>query len=170
MTGLDCARELAAFLAEKHKDYQLHDEKVKGNKLLTTYGFLPRPRNETEARRNFPYIVVRPLGTTDYETESLSGGVSCVDIRIYFSTYCEDVRTGFIEIYNLVESSRQQLLKNRTIDGKYRLNLTKDSPLRAEVLEEQPAPSVWLGFIEAQYELVNLVEEGTFDDIFSRTN
>lgn len=166
MTGLDCAEAVAVFLAEKHAGYKLHDEKVKDNELLTVCGFLPRPRSETEARRNFPYIVVRPLGTTDYETESLSGGVSYIDIRIYFSTYCEDAKNGFVEIYHLVEKSRQQLLKNRTLAGKYRLNLTKDTPLRTEVLEEQPAPSVWLGFIELQYEIMNLIEEGTFDDIF----
>ena len=42
MTSLDLAIAIADYLKEKNQYYFLSDEKYAGQKLLVTYGFLPK--------------------------------------------------------------------------------------------------------------------------------
>lgn len=142
--------ELAKFLKEANKEYHLSDEKVKDKKLIAVAGFLKRRENAKEMF--FPHIVPRLIKGDDTETGSN------VTVRIYFGTYCEDVNDGWRELFNLMEHSRQALLKQRTIANRFRLEL----PIHYEIYEDQPYPE-WFGFMDVKYTIAQPQEEFIYE-------
>lgn len=138
--------ELAAFLRKVNKDYRLTDEAVKENPLLVVPGYLKRRENAVETF--YPHIVPRLIKGDD----TTDGSVA--NVRVYFGTYAEDVNEGWRELYNLMEHSRQALLKQRTIVNRFRLKL----PVHWEMVEEQPYPA-WVGTMDLSYEIAQPQEE-----------
>lgn len=142
--------ELADFLKEANKTFVPSDERIKNNELNVMPGYLKRREKANE--KLFPYIVPRLIKGEDADDGS------AVTVRIYFATYCEDVLNAWRELYNLMEHSRQALLKQRTLANKFRLKL----PISYEMLEDQPYPE-WLGWMDVQYEIFQPQEEEFID-------
>lgn len=142
--------ELAKFLKTANKDYRLLDERVKDNELLVTPGFLKQRESASEIF--FPHIVPRFIKGAD----TVNG--STVTVRIYFGTYCEEVTNGWRELFNLMEHTRQALLKKRTIANKFRMEL----PINYEMPEDQPYPE-WVGYMDVIYTVAQPMEEIDYD-------
>lgn len=151
MTPVILLEELARYLKLANKDYRLTDEAVKNNPLTVVPGFLKRRENADE--QFFPHIVPRLIRGTDTDDGSTA------TVRIYFGTYCEDVADGWRELFNLMEHSRQALLKQRTIADKFRLLL----PIKYEMPEEQPYPE-WVGYMDVIYTIYQPQEEIIYDE------
>lgn len=137
---------LADFLRAANKDYRLEDEAAKDNPLLVVPGYLKR--RENTAQIFYPHIVPRLMKGDD----AVDGSTAIV--RLYFGTYSEDAADGWRELYNLMEHSRQALLKQRTIASRFRLKL----PVHWEMLEDQSYPE-WVGTMDLIYEIAQPQEE-----------
>ncbi|MDP5277145.1 hypothetical protein [Chengkuizengella axinellae] len=109
-------------------------------------GFLP-PKKGNQPEAEFPYIIVRLVEGEDEKEESTT------TIKMLFGTYSEDVQ-GFHDVLNLMEKVRQALLKKRTIDNKFRMEL----PYKWEVPEEQPHPE-WFGMSISKWIIPKVLEE-----------
>lgn len=147
MTAINLLTGLANALQAANKDYHLTDERVAGNKLICKPGYL---KIKTAAEENlFPHIIPRFVQGRDEED-----GESAIAVRIFFGTYCEDVDTGWQELYNLMETSRIYLLTHRTIANRYRLIM----PVSTYVVEPEPYPQ-WLGYMDVSYSIPQPREE-----------
>lgn len=140
MTPARLLDALAAYLQKECSAYFLTDDKVKGNPLIVSPGFLKKRTSASEMP--YPHIVPRFLKCVD-ESDG-----STVTVRIYFGTYSEDVEAGWRDLMNLLEMGRLALLRQRTIAKKYRLQL----PVTSEATEDQPYPE-WVGYITAEYQM-----------------
>lgn len=137
---------LADFLRQANQDYRLEDETVQDNPLLVVPGYLKR--RETATETFYPHIAARLIKGDD----TVDG--STASVRLYFGTYSENVADGWRELYNLMEHSRQALLKQRTIASRFRLKL----PVHWEMVEDQPYPE-WVGTMDLIYEIAQPQEE-----------
>ncbi|MDM8143158.1 hypothetical protein [Megamonas hypermegale] len=157
MTSLDLAIAIADYLKEKNQYYFLSDEKYAGQKLLVTYGFLPKVLSNEDLKKNFPHLVVRFIEEKAWE-ENLSYGTNRVKIRVYFGTVNDDKDKSFLEIYTMLEQNKQFLLKKRQF-GNYRLIVDSDkNALNIVIPEEQPLPQ-WVGYIDVFYEKPEIISE-----------
>lgn len=138
--------DLSNFLREANKEYHLADEAVKDNPLLVSPGYLKR--RESAAESFYPHIVSRLMKGDDTVDASVAS------VRLYFGTYSEDVTNGWRELFNLMEHTRQALLKKRTIAKRFRLEL----PIHWEMVEDQPYPA-WMGFMDLKYTIAQPQEE-----------
>lgn len=110
--------------------------------------FLPQRNAESIKNdvKEFPYIIIRPSGGKDDEdaaraTVKMLVGVQSADDK------------GAIDMFNLMEDIRQDFLRNRILDRKFRLE-----KLSWEFFDEQPYPE-WIGQITTEWTLPTIREE-----------
>lgn len=137
---------LADFLREVNRDYRREDAAVNGNPLFVEPWYFKR--SETAAETFYPYIAPRLIKGDD------TANGSTVSVRLYFGTYSENAAEGWRELYNLMEHSRQALLKKRVLANRFRLKL----PIHWEVPEDQAHPE-WAGVLDLIYEIAQPQEE-----------
>lgn len=143
--------EICTLLKEANKNYWLTDEKVKDNPLTVRPGWLP-PKATSDSSF-YPCIVVRVINSSD----TVEGAT--VTVRCFFGTYCEDLNNAWRELYNLVETSRQALLKKRTIANAFRL----DFPINISIEEDQPYP-YWVASLDVTYTMAQPQEEINYSE------
>lgn len=146
MTPINLMDSLVTLLKKANKDYYLTDELVKDNSLIVTAGYLP-VRDEAE-ENFFPHIIVQIPKIED------SSDCSIAHVTIEFGTYSENGTDGWRELYNLIEHSRQVILKNKIVGRKYSLTL----PTICEIPADQPYP-IFVGFLDLKYTIAQTVEE-----------
>lgn len=159
MTPINLMEDLANFIETANKDYFLTDDIVKNSPLIVSAGHLPIRDDAKEVKT--PSITVTVINIEDAVFDN-GGGQSVANVRLYFNTYNEDLKKGWKEIYNLMEHTRQALLKQRTISDKFLLQL----PLKSAFPEpiEQP-DALWSGVMEAKYIIAQPKEVTVIDGI-----
>lgn len=108
-------------------------------------GYFPIPENAREKNSAIHVLATKETDDKDMSTISLQIGLSIYD---------DNTVDGWRTMYNVAEHIRQDLLKHRYVDMRYRLEL----PLSFEVVEDQPFPQ-WQGIISATYTVPQPVEE-----------
>lgn len=140
--------DLAAFIGEVNQNFRASDPNIEDHALKVSAGYL-KEREEDETEYNFlPCVIVRLIAGDDTQNGSTAR------VRLYFGTYCEEAAGGWRELFNLMEHTRQALLRQRTIVNRHRLEL----PIHWEIPEEQPFPA-YVGFMELTYQIAQPREE-----------
>lgn len=140
--------DLAAFVEEANRNFRASEPNIEDQALKVSAGYL-KEREEDETEYNFlPCVVVRLIAGEDTQEGSTAR------VRLYFGTYCEDAAGGWRELFNLMEHTRQALLRTRTIANRHRLLL----PTQWEIPEEQPFP-VYVGYMEMSFQIAQPREE-----------
>lgn len=144
MTPILCTRAVAALIKTKFTDFKATDIKVEGNGITIRDGYLPAAKTNDEKQKQCPYIIVRPIEISDdpddYDQESK------VDFQILFATYNEDTENGHLELFDMLEVTRQLLLKNTIVDSCYKLQ----TPIKTHIPEVQPYP-MWFAYMDLSY-------------------
>lgn len=151
MTPQVLAAELAKFLEQAHEAYTPSDPKIAGRRMQCIPGYLPERTAQTAV---FPYIAVR---VNEVHDDADDRNESTATVNIIIGTYCTANDDGWLEIVNLLESTRRAMLKQRTIANKFRLR----GALDAVIPSEQPRP-VWVAVLTATYSIKDIREELTY--------
>lgn len=154
MTPQVLAEELAKFLEQAHEAYTPSDPKISGRRMQCIPGYLPERTAQTAQTAIFPYIAVR---VNEVHDDADDRNESTATVHIIIGTYCTANDDGWLEIVNLLESTRQAMLKQRTIANKVRLR----GALDAVIPSEQPRP-VWVAVLTATYSIKDIREELTY--------
>lgn len=135
---------------------------IKNPQVIKGYIIPKLSSQNSDDGSEFPYICTRLLELKD-DNPKLSQFT--VKVKIMFGTYClgsfkdeeliED-GSGYRDIWNMIEKTRQVLFQNKIIDNKY---LLLDSPFIAELPEDQPYP-YWEGWIICYFNVGMPVVEG----------
>lgn len=161
MIPLNLVDELVLFLTNGFKNYQLPTNKKTVKPPQIVGGFLPPKNSPTAVVPDFPHILVRLMKGEDELQISNKGGQSQAHIKIIFGTYSED-HQGWRELANIMEHTRQLLLKNRTIGRKFCLK----EKIKWDIPEDQPYPE-WVGTMETIWLIAQPQEEVLhFEGIF----
>jgi hypothetical protein len=150
---LNLVDELVIFLTDGFKNYKLPTNKKTVKPPQIVGGFLPHKNSPIAVEPDFPHIIVRLMKGQDVLQVGNKGGQSQAHIRIIFGTYSEDHR-GWREIANIIEHTRQILLKKRTIGRKFCL---KDE-VKWDIPDDQPYPE-WVGTMETIWLIAQPQEE-----------
>ncbi|MEC1744122.1 hypothetical protein [Schinkia azotoformans] len=141
------------FVEQVVQNYALetNQETEKVPQVLT--GFLPSKRSAYGP--DFPFVIVRALKGSDASEQST------VTIRLYIGTYSEDEKNGWRDVTNIIERIRTEILKQRVIGKKFKVEL----PIEFEIPEEQPIPE-WFGFMTLQVIVPQVQDEGGFRVVY----
>lgn len=162
LTPTNLEDSLVDFLKEKVankiilKSYDMKiNEITYKNPVVFKGGLLPKTKEERRLGQydtaNSPYIVVRLSEISDIGTQHI------VKVLIIFVVYCEGSHkediliedgSGYRDIWNLIEKTRQALFTERIIAKRYRLI----DKFEAKVPDEQPLP-MWEGFITVNFDI-----------------
>ncbi|WP_295280375.1 hypothetical protein [Veillonella sp.] len=151
MTPQVLAEELAKFLETAHEAYTPSDPKITGRRMQCIPGYIPERTMPKAQTAVFPYIAVR---VNEVHDDADDNNESTATVHIIIGTYCEANDDGWLEIVNLVESTRRAMLKQRTIAKKFRLR----GALDAVIPSEQPRP-IWVAVLTATYTIREVEEE-----------
>lgn len=135
MTPLDVADGIVNFLEEKLNNSK--DETEMHDTIGVYSGFLPRVSTNEQKRKLCPAIVVHPYAIDDEDESS-------VGITVQVTTYDEDMFSGHITLYHLLEKVRATLLENNPVNMKYQI---KNNKLSTVIPDDQPWPQ-WWGYCE----------------------
>lgn len=101
----------------------------------------------------FPFIIPRIDKVENVKEQQ----ISLATVEVYFGVYAPgtydkngklvDDGSGYRDLWNLIESSRQAFFEDLTINNKYRL---KEDYFEAEMIPEQIYP-YWEGWLKAQF-------------------
>jgi len=151
MTLVEVMDHLADFLRQSLSAYML-DYPGGGDAPITVYSGYPHKRNKANAKESYVYVLVTK--TTDERTESTA------EVEVGFNIYNDATEDQGRMLFNLIEHTRQELLKHPCVADRIILNM----PLKAEIISEQPEPQ-FLGFITAFYTIGRPTEVGlNYDD------
>lgn len=136
MTPLEVSEGIAKYLETMLK--KRNEQSDSTNETIRVYsGFLPRVSRNVEKRKLCPAVVVHPYTIAD-EDDSLVG------ITVQVTTYDEDMTSGHVSMYHLLDVIRLALLSENPICMKYQI---KDHKLMTAIPDDQPWPQ-WWGYIE----------------------
>ena len=154
MTPINLMDALAKRLQKLLTDYTA--KQPSGTVPVTVYpGYIPVQNNAAE-KKSFVYVLVTETDDRDGNDKSIAV------VELGFSIYDADGVDGWRSLYNVVEHVRQDLLKYRFVDMKFRLDLSK--PMQFKVPDTQPFPQ-WQGAMEVTYTIGQPEEEGfNYDD------
>ena len=154
MTPINLMDALAARLQKLLTDYTA--EQPSGTVPVTVFpGYVPVQNNAAE-KNSFVYVLV--VETDDREGNDKSTAV----VELGFSIYDADGTDGWRSLFNVAEHVRQDLLKHRFIDMRFRLDLSKS--IQFKVQENQPYPQ-WEATMTVTYTIGQPEEEGfNYDD------
>lgn len=136
-TPWGAAKEIAAFLTEKFKEYS-EKEPASGNSYGVYAGFLPRANKAEDMKKLCPAVVIRPLTIEDGDKHTLARMV------IYAVVFDSDKRTGCESLYHLLEFMRYHLLANNPVARRYQIKITDEDTMETFIPDEQPYP-FWEG-------------------------
>lgn len=155
MTPIDLMDMLAARLQKLLTDYT--SEQPSGKVPVTVYpGYIP-VQNNAQERKSLVYVLV--IETTDKPGNTKSHAT----VEIGFSIYDDNHTDGWRSLFNVMEHIRQDLLKHRFVNMKFRLDL-EEAPIKMSIPDNQPFPQ-WQGTMTACYTIGQPEEEGmNFDD------
>ena len=142
---------LTDVIKEAVKDYVLTIEGQQEKKITVYPQHIPDENFSSD--EYYPLIIVSAQKIDDDEGGTIND--STVDIGLTFGVYGDD-ENAWRDLLNIMESVRQAVLKNRTINRRHRLIL----PLKWEVIEAQPYP-FWFGYGTLKYTIAQPVEEQT---------
>lgn len=145
MTPIDLMKSLKRFLEQVIQHYSLETNVKTIKEPQVIEMFLP-PKKYNEIP-DYPFIIIRIIDGEDTETDAT------VKVKLLFGTYSED-RDGYADVLNMMERVRQELLKQRILDKKYRMEL----PYTWKVFEEQPYPE-WIGEATTTWVVSRVQEE-----------
>ena len=151
MTLVEVMDRLAEFIRETLKVYR--SEYPSGDETeITVYSGYPAKRVSANAKESYIYVLVTK--TTDMQIESTA------DVEIGFSIYENATEDQGRMLFNLMEHTRQELLKHPCIAKRLVLNM----PLKGEIVDDQPEPQ-FLGRFTATYSIGRPTEVGlNYDD------
>jgi len=165
MIALNLQDALVARLRDIFKSYSLPTKSGAEKSVKVYPQHLPRPKGPTVKPRgqdeeesdgdmygpedfeeNFPCIVVIFDDGTDKEENAPDA--TRISVRILIGVYDESPgEQGYRDVMNIMETIRQELLKERYLDRKYRLEM----PFKWNLFQDQPWP-VFFGQIETVWE------------------
>ena len=145
MTPILLMETLAVRLQKLLTDYSA--EQLSGSLPIKVYPCCFPIRSSSQEKHSSVYVFVS--GGTSTEESSVA------KVELGFSIYGDSQTEGWRNLYNIMEHVRQDLLRSRFIDMKYRLEF----PLEFSVIDEPPFPQ-WQGKIVATYAIGHTVEEG----------
>lgn len=155
MTPINLMDWLAERLQKLLTDYTA--QQPSGKVPVTVYpGYVP-VQNNAQEKKSSVYVLV-------YEIEDKpKNSTSIATVELGFSIYDDDHTDGWRSLFNVMEHVRQDLLRNRFVHMKFRLDLDA-APLKTHIVENQPFPQ-WQGTMTAAYTIGHIEEEGmNFDD------
>lgn len=156
MTPIQCAMDIADFLEGKFADFSFSDEKLSGKKINIRSGFMPVSRSNEDKFEQGGYINIRPIEIDDNGDDDEESSV--VMMQILVVTYNADINFGHIELYNILEVIRRNLLATPIINKRYEVS----KPLKTHIPDNQPYPQ-WLGYIEATIKIPEITSGGNFN-------
>lgn len=143
--------EVATKITLKSYDKQVKKTIYKTPQVVKGY-ILPKFKSELyDESSEFPYIVVRLMKLSDLDDQHI------ITVKILFGVYCigsyKDDNfitdgSGYRDIWNLIEKTRQALFKARIIDNRYRLI----DKIEAEFPDDQPYPQ-WEGWLIINFDI-----------------
>jgi hypothetical protein len=172
MIALNLQDALISHLSEIFSDYALPTKGGAEKNIKVFSQYLPQPKGpkvtprgqiepETETvygpedvEENFPCIVVKFDDGTDKEENAPDA--TRVNMRLLVGAYDESPDCqGYRDAMNIIETIRQELLTNRMLERKYKLEM----PLKWYLFEDQPWP-VFFGQLETVWETGRPVAPG----------
>lgn len=168
MTELFLVDALVKKLKDLFKDYELKSKSGLLQAVKVFPQYLPQPEpvtvntieeDETENKKiepqgysaadfesNFPCVIVKFDETTVRE----EGALNALRTNILFLVGIYDKspdNQGYRDVLNIIDTIEQEILENRILEKKYRLEM----PLKSYLFDEQPWP-VFFGQIETTWE------------------
>ncbi|OBZ08049.1 hypothetical protein [Bacillus sp. FJAT-26390] len=99
----------------------------------------------------FPYIIVRL-----HKGETQADGHKVI-VNLYFGTKSEDAEAPK-DVFNVMERVRLALLKNRTLERQFRLEVEQPNAYKWEFFEGQPSPE-YIGQAITTWTIPTITEE-----------
>lgn len=159
MTPINLMDSLAKRLQKLLTDYSA--TQPSGKLPIKVYpGYFP-VQNTAQERNSFVYVLV--IQTKDRPGNDKSHAT----VELGFSIYDDDHTDGWRSLFNVMEHVRQDLLKFRLVNMKFRLDL-EEAPIEMNIPENQPFPQ-WQGTMKACYTIGQPDEEGFNYDDFQET-
>ncbi|MDO4301780.1 MAG: hypothetical protein Q4D26_10365 [Clostridia bacterium] len=155
MSPIFLINDLKYFVQECTKDLLLEvktnpkDEKV----IKPANVFIGSPPAKVKNIQYIPYIILRLLTGKDEQKESEEEN-STIKVRLIAATYSEDSEKGYIDVMNVIDRLRIELLKNRVLNNKYTLKL----PLEYIIYEDDTGPYS-IGEIITTWEIPSIRQE-----------
>lgn len=149
MTIVETMDNIADYLRAVLADYTISDGGTFAP--VSVYAGWPPVRDSSKIKESFVYACV-----TDWQ-DDLDGTnqTSKATVQIGFSVQDADLKDGWRQLYNLMETVRQALLRKRTIAGRSWLQ----SPVKGMVVVDNLLFPEWSGAITVQYVIGQPVEE-----------
>ena len=165
MTTINLIDALVARLTELFKNYELQSKSGLLQTVRVFAQYLPQPKPVTvdtddedteqitpqgyspeDIESNFPCVIVKFDEATDREEGALDA--TRINARILIGVYDESPDCqGYRDVLNIIEVVRQELLENRVLDKRYRLEM----PMKSYLFDDQPYP-IFFGQIETVWE------------------
>ena len=139
-TPMQCAKEIADFLAEKFREYG-EKEPDTGAAYNVYAGFLPREDNPKKMKALCPAVVIHPMEVEDRADES------SVKMVIYAVTHDQDMKFGCESLYHILQFIRFHLLTNNPIRRRYQIAIKDSETMETYIPDDHPYP-FWLGRID----------------------
>lgn len=157
MTITELIDNMAEFLKPVVADYNAQKDSVQSDiKIIAGY---PPKLDGNEERPSAVYVMVN-----DAIDDTAPNDFSKATVTLSFDITDNDKVDGWRNLYNLMEHTRQELLKHRIVAKRNKLLL----PIKFKTPFEQPWPH-WQGAIIADYTIGQPEEEGfIYDDFISR--
>ena len=141
---------LADIIRDAVKDYTLAIEGQQEKQITVYTQHIPDENFNND--QYYPLIIVSAQQIDDNEDGGKMND-STVKVGVTFGVYGAD-ENAWRDLMNIMESVRQAVLKNRTVNRRHRLIL----PLKWETIEAQPYP-FWFGYGTLKYTIAQPVEE-----------
>ncbi|MDD4599624.1 hypothetical protein SDC9_04142 [bioreactor metagenome] len=157
-TPLLLVDELCILVGQATKELILEVKKGEPRAPIIISGFLdddePKPGRppEDETEKAVPFVIARFLTGED------SQQTGTATIRIIATTYSKHGQ-GWRDPLEVLERIRQELLRNRTLGKKFRLEL----PIKTEMPEDQPWP-YWVAWMTTTWTIAQPIEEVDYGD------
>lgn len=151
MTPIQCAIDLAEFLKSKFSDFTFSDKKMTDRKINIRSGFILAPTDNKEKEKQGGYIIVRPVEIDDGDDEDAR---STVSMQILVATYNESVISGHVELYDVLQVIRHNLLACPIINKKFEV----ERNIKTHIPDTQPFPQ-WWGYIEITVKIPEIERE-----------
>lgn len=161
MTPVELQNALESFLKESIKDIKVKYVDANGEESLHTPSVITAwilPQEQTkesaESKNEYSYVVPRITKINGSSKEATVEVKITIGVQSY-EQLNERGCAGYIDILNIMERIKQDLLKARVLDKKFLIDDTID----CQIPDEQPYP-YWNGEMKITGRLPGTVEEG----------
>ena len=150
-------KEIADKFSLKFRAYDENDDEIstrKNPQVIRSGWIMPKSIDgDAEADEEFPFIIPRIATVENVKNEQ----ASIATVEVYFGVYGPGTYdsegnlindgSGYRDLWNLIESTRQAFFEHLTIANKYRL---KEDYFEAEMIPEQIYP-YWEGWLKVKF-------------------